>query len=281
MTKNNSISDYLPPIKTIIKNYNVGAKKGLGQHFLLDLNLTRRIAKAAGQINKGTTIEVGPGPGALTRALIEAGANVIAIEKDTRCIPALTSLTEIAEDKLNVLEGNVLKMDLSCLGETPRRIISNLPYNIGTELLLKWLQTPKSFESITVMLQKEVASRLIASPGSKSYGRLSVFARRCWKINLVFNINPKAFVPPPRVDSTLIHLRPLAEPIAEIDENTLSIVTAAAFGQRRKMLRSSLKKLGDAEYLCKITNLDPTARADQLSIEDFYKLSAAIMKLKL
>ena len=281
MTKNNSISDYLPPIKTIIKNYNVGAKKGLGQHFLLDLNLTRRIAKAAGQINKGTTIEVGPGPGALTRALIEAGANVIAIEKDTRCIPALTSLTEIAEDKLNVLEGNVLKMDLSCLGETPRRIISNLPYNIGTELLLKWLQTPKSFESITVMLQKEVASRLIASPGSKSYGRLSVFARRCWKINLVFNINPKAFVPPPRVDSTLIHLRPLAEPIAEIDENTLSRVTAAAFGQRRKMLRSSLKKLGDAEYLCKITNLDPTARADQLSIEDFYKLSAAIMKLKL
>ncbi len=273
--------DHLPPIRTIIKNYNVGAKKGLGQHFLLDLNLTRRIAKAAGQINKGTTIEVGPGPGALTRALIEAGANVIAIEKDTRCIPALTSLTEIAKDKLNVLEGNVLKMDLSCLGKTPRRIISNLPYNIGTELLLKWLQKPKSFESITVMLQKEVASRLIASPGSKSYGRLSVFARRCWNINLVFDVNPKAFVPPPRVNSTLIHLTPLAEPIAEIDENTLSIVTAAAFGQRRKMLRSSLKKLGDAEYLCKITNLDPTARADQLSIKDFYKLSAAVMRLKL
>jgi len=273
--------DHLPPIRTIIKNYNVGAKKGLGQHFLLDLNLTRRIAKAAGQINKGTTIEVGPGPGALTRALIEAGANVIAIEKDTRCIPALTSLTEIAKDKLNVLEGNVLKMDLSCLGKTPRRIISNLPYNIGTELLLKWLQKPKSFESITIMLQKEVASRLIASPGSKSYGRLSVFARRCWNINLVFDVNPKAFVPPPRVNSTLIHLTPLAEPIAEIDENTLSIVTAAAFGQRRKMLRSSLKKLGDAEYLCKITNLDPTARADQLSIKDFYKLSAAVMRLKL
>jgi 16S rRNA (adenine1518-N6/adenine1519-N6)-dimethyltransferase len=274
-----SLND-LPPIKNIIYDYKIAAKKKLGQHFLLDLNLTRRIAKAAGDLKNGTTIEIGPGPGGLTRALLEAGAEVIAIEKDTRCISALNSLNKIAKQKLQVIEGNVLEIDVSLIGKNPRRIISNLPYNIGTELLLRWLQKPKYFESITVMLQKEVASRLVASPGSKSYGRLSVFAKRCWDINLVFNINPKAFVPPPKVESTLIHLRPLIKPVANIDEDTLSMVTAAAFGQRRKMLRSSLKILGDAEYLCKITGLDPTCRAEQLSIEDFYSLSAAVMKLR-
>ena len=266
----------LPPLREVIKTHNLSARKSLGQHFLLDLNLTARIVRTAGDVSSGTTIEIGPGPGGLTRALLEAGAHVIAIEKDHRCLDALQEIIEVWPDQLTTLEEDALNLDLTTLGETPRRVVANLPYNVGTELMVRWLTRPEAFTSLTVMIQKEVAGRLAAGPGSKAYGRLSVLAGWRWRVGLAFDVHPKAFTPPPSVDSTVIHCTPLALPIAEADADTLTRVTAAAFGQRRKMLRSSLKPLGDATALCNAANIDPTLRAENVSIEGFCALARAV-----
>lgn len=274
-------ADTLPPLRDIIRDHGLKPRKGLGQHFLHDLNLTARIARTAqktSDLTTGTTIEIGPGPGGLTRALLAEGATVTAIEKDQRCLDALAQVSDAWPGKLTVIESDALKLDAATLGTAPRRIVANLPYNIGTELIVRWLQRPDAFTSLTVMVQKEVAARIAAPPGSKTYGRLSVLAGWRWKAKLAFDVDPQAFTPPPRVDSTVIHITPLEKPVAEADAATLTQVTAAAFGQRRKMLRASLKSLGDAQALCAAANLDPTIRPEQVPVEGFCALARAVQK---
>lgn len=214
----------------------------------------------------------------MTRALLEAGASVLAIEKDERCRPVLAELAAAYPGQLDTLERDALNVDIAALGQLPRRVVANLPYNIGTELLVRWLNRPDAFESLTVMVQKEVALRLAAEPGTRAYGRLSIFAGWRWSVQPAFDVSAKAFTPPPKVDSTVVHIRPLDAPKAEADAETLARVTAAAFGQRRKMLRTSLKPLGDAEALCGQASLDPTLRAERVSIEGFCALARAVAK---
>lgn len=272
-------TDTLPPLRDIIRDHGLKARKGLGQHFLHDLNLTARIARTAQKtddLTTGTTIEIGPGPGGLTRALLAEGATVTAIEKDQRCLDALDQISRAWPGKLTVIEADALKLDAATLGALPRRIVANLPYNIGTELIVRWLQRPDAFTSLTIMVQKEVAERIAAPPGSKTYGRLSVLAGWRWKAKLAFDVAPQAFTPPPRVDSTVLHITPLDAPVAEADATTLAQVTAAAFGQRRKMLRASLKSLGDAQELCAAANLEPTLRPEQVPVEGFCALARAV-----
>ncbi len=266
----------LPPLRDVIRTHDLQPRKGLGQHFLLDLGLTARIARVAGDITDGTTIEIGPGPGGLTRSLLNAGATVIAIEKDERCLAPLAEIVDAWPGKLEVMQGDALRIDASALGSAPRRVIANLPYNIGTELLVRWLSKPEAFTSITAMIQKEVADRIVAGPGSKTFGRLSVFAGWRWETKRALDVPPEAFTPPPKVESTVIHMVPLERPVAEADASTLSRVTAATFGQRRKMLRSSLKTLGDAQSLCATAGIDPTLRPEQISVADFCALARAV-----
>jgi len=254
----------------------LSARKGLGQHFLLDFNLTDRIARVAGDLSQGTTIEVGPGPGGLTRALLDAGASVTTIERDDRCLDALAEIKAAYPERLDVISEDALRCDLTKIGTAPRRVVANLPYNIASELIVRWLNNPDSFESLTVMVQKEVAERLAAEPGSKSYGRLSVLASWRWHVSLAFDVHRKAFTPPPKVDSTVAHMTPRAEPIAEAMPETLARVTAAAFGQRRKMLRSSLKSLGYSDTLCEVAGVEPDKRAEQIPVEGFCALARAI-----
>ena len=269
-------SDTLPPLREVIAKHGLLADKSLGQHFLLDLNLTARIARAAGDVSTGTTIEVGPGPGGLTRALLAAGATVIAIEKDPRCRNILADIAAAFPGRLTVLEADALAVDAATLGTAPRRIVANLPYNVGTELLLRWLKNPQAFEAFTLMFQTEVAARITAPPNTGAYGRLSILAQWLCDTELLFHINPRAFTPPPQVQSTVVRLTPRAAPIAARRE-TLERVTAAAFGQRRKMLRQSLKAATpDAEGLCRAVGVDPTARAETLSVEQFCALANAL-----
>lgn len=273
-----SAGDGLPPLSEVVRRHGLAAKKSLGQHFLFDLNLTRRIARAAGDLSAGTTIEVGPGPGGLTRALLAEGAgHVIAIERDARALPALAEIAAAYPDRLEIIEADALALDLSKLGVSPRRIVANLPYNVGTAMLLAWLGSPDAFESIVVMLQKEVVERLAARPGGAAYGRLSVAAQWRWNVRRAFDVAPGAFSPPPAVVSAVAELRPLREPLAAADATMLERVTAAAFGQRRKMLRQSLKSLGvDAAGLCaEAGGIDPTRRAETLSVEEFCALARA------
>lgn len=267
----------LPPLRDVIARHGLMATKALGQHFLLDLNLTGRIARAAGEITSGTCIEVGPGPGGLTRALLDAGAHVIAIEKDKRCREILEELRSAYPDKLETIEADALTIDASQLGAAPRRIVANLPYNVGTELLLGWLKNIKAFECLVLMFQSEVAARLSAPADTKAYGRLSVLTQWLCDVEQLFHVNPKAFTPPPAVNSTVVRLTPRGAPLAPAKRETLERVTAAAFGQRRKMLRQSLKSLGvDAEALCRAAGVDPTARAETLSVEQFCALARGI-----
>lgn len=266
----------LPPLRDVIRDHKLSAHKGLGQHFLLDLNLTARIARSAGELAEGTTIEIGPGPGGLTRALLAQGARVIAIEKDKRCVSILQDLSEAYPGKLETIMADAQSTDITLLGTTPRRVVANLPYNIGTDLILGWLDRPDAFASITVMVQKEVAERLAAGPGSRQYGRLSVFAGWRWYVHKDFDVNPKAFTPPPKVESSIVHLTPRPAPVAEADAASLARVTAAAFGQRRKMLRASLKSLGDAEALCAAVGIEPTARPEQIDVATFCALARAV-----
>ncbi|WP_413205581.1 16S rRNA (adenine(1518)-N(6)/adenine(1519)-N(6))-dimethyltransferase RsmA [Rhodospirillum sp. A1_3_36] len=269
--------DGLPPLRDVIAEYGLNARKSLGQNFLLDLNLTGRIARAAGDLTQGTVIEVGPGPGGLTRALLGAGAQrVIAIERDTRCQGIHAQIAAAYPGRLEIIEADALKIDAATLGDAPRKIVANLPYNVATPLLLGWLKTPQAFDCLVLMFQKEVVDRLAAKPGTKHYGRLSVIAQWLAEVRPQFEVNPRAFTPPPKVTSTVVRLDPRPEPLAPARMETLEKVTAAAFGQRRKMLRASLKSLGDAEALCAAAGLDPTARAETISVEGFAALARAV-----
>lgn len=274
----------LPPLRDVLARHGLRADKKLGQHFLLDLNLTGKIARAAGDLTQGTTIEIGPGPGGLTRALLDAGATVIAVERDERCRPILHDLAAAYPGKLNVIWGDAMKTAVHEFGDAPRRIVANLPYNVGTELLIGWLVHARAFEAMTLMFQSEVGDRLAATPGSKTYGRLSVLAQWLCDVAPQFRIPPQAFTPPPQVESTVLKLTPLAQPRFPADRKTLERVTAAAFGQRRKMLRQSLKALAsDAGYadgaaLCAAAGIDGRARAENLSIEQFCALARLVAK---
>ncbi|MFA5041422.1 MAG: 16S rRNA (adenine(1518)-N(6)/adenine(1519)-N(6))-dimethyltransferase RsmA [Bdellovibrionales bacterium] len=263
----------LPPLRDVIARDGLRAKKSLGQHFLCDLNLTRRIAAAAGDLSGCVVFEVGPGPGGLTRALAETKAeSVIIIEKDSRFFAALEEIAEASGGKVKPIAGDALKVDLASLASAPRVIVSNLPYNVGTELLLGWLKQMHDFRSLTLMLQAEVVDRLIAAPGSKAYGRLSVITQFCCNVKKVLSVPAEAFTPPPKVDSAIVHLIPREDVPADITFADLEKVTAFAFGQRRKMLRSSLKPLG-GEALLKRAGIDPTLRAENLSLTQFETLA--------
>ncbi len=269
----------LPPLRKVIAAHGLDARKRLGQHFLLDLNLTRRIARAAAPLDKGLVIEVGPGPGGLTRALLLEGAQrVVAIEIDSRAIAALKELQVVAGDRLELVEADALKIDLASLGPSPRRIVANLPYNVSTALLIRWLHQADQIADMVLMFQKEVADRLAAAPRSKDYGRLSILAQHVCTVQRLFDVAPTAFVPPPKVVSSVVRLRPRPEGRLA-DLRPLERVTAAAFGQRRKMLRSSLGGVfaSPVEVLERL-GIPPTARAEELSVADFVRLAEVLDK---
>jgi 16S rRNA (adenine1518-N6/adenine1519-N6)-dimethyltransferase len=277
-------TDNLPPLREVIAKHGLGALKALGQNFLLDLNLTGRIARAAGPLEGHEVVEVGPGPGGLTRALLAEGAKrVVAIERDRRCLPALEEIATAYPGRLTIVEGDALETDMASLVSGPARIVANLPYNIATPLLVGWLQTepwPPWYASLTLMFQKEVAERIVAPPGGKAYGRLAVLAQWRARPRLLFDVNRSAFTPPPAVTSTVVELIPRAEPLAPADPRALERVVAAAFGQRRKMLRSSLKSLGvDPAPLIEAAGVDPTQRAEELGVAEFCALARAFAAL--
>src|SRR3954464_5207168 len=268
----------LPPLRDIIARHGIAARKSLGQNFILDLNLTRRIARAAGRLDHASVIEIGPGPGGLTRALLAEGARlVVAIERDPRCLAALGELEARYPGRLRLVEGDALALDPVALSQAPRKIVANLPYNIATALLLRWLDRIGKYESLTLMFQREVAERLVAAPRTPAYGRLSVLVQWLTEPKILFDLPPRAFVPPPRVISSVVMLTPRALPLAPAAKPTLERVTAAAFGQRRKMLRSSLKPLGvPAEDLLAAAGIPPTARAEELSVAEFCALARVL-----
>jgi len=263
----------LPPLRNVIAASRLSARKSLAQNFLLDLNLTRKIARTAGPIDRGTTIEIGPGPGGLTRALLlEGAAQVIAVERDSRAIGALRDLEVAADGRLTLIEGDALKMQVATLGSPPRRLVANLPYNIATRLIIDWLRERQAFECITVMVQKEVGLRLCAEAGDTDYGRLSIITQWLAEAKLMFDVPAAAFTPSPKVTSSLVRLVPRSVPLFPANRDTLEMITAAAFGQRRKMLRGSLRKLGGEDLLAE-ARINPTDRPEILSIEDFCRLS--------
>jgi 16S rRNA (adenine1518-N6/adenine1519-N6)-dimethyltransferase len=264
----------------VIARHGIAARKSLGQNFILDLNLTGRIARAAGGLAGGTTIEIGPGPGGLTRALLAEGArHVLAIERDPRCLAALGEMAAAYPGRVEIIEGDALALDPAALSEAPRRIVANLPYNIATALLLRWLDRIGEYESLTLMFQREVAERLVAAPRSSAYGRLSVLVQWLCEARILFDIPARAFTPPPKVTSSVVRLVPRAAPLAPADKATLERVTAAAFGQRRKMLRSSLKSLDlPVEKLLAKAGVTATARAEELTVAEFCALARAIEK---
>jgi 16S rRNA (adenine1518-N6/adenine1519-N6)-dimethyltransferase len=275
--------DDLPPLRDIIVNHGLDAKKSLGQNFLLDLNLTSKIARLAGDISGHDVLEVGPGPGGLTRGLLAAGARrVVALEKDPRCMPALAQISAAYPGRLDVFNADALEFDMRGQLTGPVRVVANLPYNVGTELLVRWL-TPKEWppfwNSLTLMFQKEVAERIIAKPGTKAYGRLGILAQ--WKStpSVVMELPPEAFTPPPKVRSAVVHLEALAEPRFPAPAGLLSSTVAMAFNQRRKMLRSSLKSAApDIESALRDAGLEPTARAEEISLEGFCALARRLAK---
>lgn len=261
----------LPPLRDVIQRFGLDAKRRLGQHFLLDANLTGRIVRTAGPLAGVNVIEVGPGPGGLTRSLLASNAaTVIAIEKDPRCVVALQELATVFPDRLTIVEADALEIDCRTLAPPPRAIIANLPYNVGTPLLLNWLREAGDYAGFTLMFQKEVAARLTALPGTADYGRLSIITRWRTEPHYQFTIDPRAFTPPPRVTSAVVTLVPRATPLSPATWEALERVTAAAFGQRRKMLRSSLRALGIDPSEAAI---DPTRRAEELSVEEFCALA--------
>ncbi|MBD8553060.1 16S rRNA (adenine(1518)-N(6)/adenine(1519)-N(6))-dimethyltransferase RsmA [Rhizobium sp. CFBP 8762] len=268
--------DGLPPLRDVVQKHGLDARKALGQNFLFDLNLTQKIARTAGSLKDTTVIEVGPGPGGLTRAILSMEAKkVIAVERDPRCLPVLQEISNHYPGRLEVIEGDALKTDFETLvTEGPVKIIANLPYNVGTQLLVNWLlpQTwPPFYDSMTLMFQREVGERIVAQAGDDAYGRLGVLAGWRTDAHMAFDVPAQAFSPPPKVTSTVVHLVPKTNPIV-CDASQLEKVTLAAFGQRRKMLRQSLKPLG-GETLLNKANIDPQRRAETLSIEEFCKLA--------
>ena len=266
----------LPPLAAVIARYGLQPKRALGQHFLLDPGLCGRIARASRPDNPAVILEVGPGPGGLTRALLAAGAaRVVAVEKDRRCVAALGELAGRYSDRLEIVEGDALSFDIATLGPARIGIVANLPYNVGTRLLLRWLERVKRIESMTLMFQKEVAARITAT-GGKDYGGLSVRAQWLCTCERLFDVSPRAFVPPPGVVSTVVRLVPRATPLAPADPDALDAVTRAAFGQRRKMLRRALRGLTpDPHALLERAGIPPEARAETLSVADFCALARA------
>jgi 16S rRNA (adenine1518-N6/adenine1519-N6)-dimethyltransferase len=264
-----------PPLRTVIERFGLRADKRLGQHFLLDSNLLRRIVAAAGDLRGRTVVEVGPGPGGLTRALLATpAALVIAIERDPRCLLALQDLAAAADGRLRLIEADALTIDLADLSWGQLAVVANLPYNIGTPLLLRWLGRLDHLERLTLMFQREVAARLAAPPGNRAYGRLSVLAQWLCEVRCVMHLPARAFVPPPKVASSLIQLTPRPQPLAPADRQCLERVLAAAFQQRRKMLRASLKSLTDRpDALLDAASVPATARAEQIDVEGFCRLA--------
>ena len=280
----NGPADDLPPLREVIRRHSLAARKSLGQNFLLDLNLTGRIARAAGPLEGVTVVEVGPGPGGLTRALLAEGAcKVIAVERDDRAVAALAEIAQRYPGRLDVISDDALTRDLNPHAE-PARVVANLPYNIATPLLISWLTAepwPPWFDRLVLMFQREVAERIVAPPGGKQYGRLSVLAGWRTRAKILFDVHPSAFVPPPKVTSSVVELVPRPDALV-CDRLLLEQVTAAAFGQRRKMLRQSLKTLQiDPAPLLDATGIEPTARAEEISAEGFVALARALEQAKI
>ena len=272
----------LPHLRDIIAQYNLEARRSLGQHFLLDLNLTRRIVRAAGDLNNQSIIEIGPGPGGLTRALLETSAKqVIAVERDERCIKGLKTLANTFPERLKIIEEDALNFNLKSYASKDKiTVVANLPYNISIPLLISWLRQLSVINSMTLMFQKEVAERLSARPGTKGYGRTSVIAQWLCEVETVFCIPARAFVPPPKVVSAVVNFTPRVQPLSPASFEILEKVTAAAFGQRRKMLRSALKTLYPYPIdLLKRANVNPEARAEALTVEEFCKISESYREL--
>ena len=277
----------LPPLREVIRRHGLAARRDLGQHFLLDANLTDRIARAAREpgeadLSRGTAIEVGPGPGGLTRSLLRQRARVLAVEVDARALDALAELGTLAASRLVAIEADALELDLRTAARErglppPFRIVSNLPYNIGTPLLIRWLHDLADIERMVLMFQREVADRLSAQPGSKAYGRLSVLTQWLCEAERLFGVPSSAFTPPPKVASSVVSLRPRASPLAPAGRENLERVTAAAFGQRRKMLRQSLKPLfAEPAAALETLGIDPTARGETLTVEQFCAIARLI-----
>ena len=275
--------DQLPPLREVIGAHGLSAKKSLGQNFLLDLNLTAKIARQAGDLSECDVLEIGPGPGGLTRGLLAEGARkVLAIEKDARCLPALEEIAAAYPDRLQVINGDALEVDPLEHLTGPIRVAANLPYNVGTELLVRWL-TPKVWppfwQSLTLMFQKEVAERIVAQPGSKAYGRLAILAQWRSEAKIAMHLPPGAFTPPPKVSSAVVHLTALETPKFEADAEVLSHVVAKAFNQRRKMLRAALKGVTpDIEDRLQAAGIAPTERAENVSLEAFCALAREVAK---
>jgi len=273
--------DGLPPLREIIAEHGLSAKKSLGQNFLLDLNLTSKIARQAGDLTQCDVLEIGPGPGGLTRGLLHEGARrVLAIERDQRLTPALDQIKDHYDGRLNVIFGDALEVDVSEHLTGPVKVVANLPYNVGTELLIRWL-TPKEWppywDSLTLMFQKEVAQRIVAQPKSKAYGRLALLAQWRCDVKLAMEIPPQAFTPPPKVTSAVVHLQRLEKPRFEANAKVLERVVATAFNQRRKMLRASLKSLApNIEDVLMSVDIKPTQRAEEINLEQFCALARAI-----
>ncbi|MDU8910500.1 16S rRNA (adenine(1518)-N(6)/adenine(1519)-N(6))-dimethyltransferase RsmA [Aestuariicoccus sp. MJ-SS9] len=273
--------DGLPPLREVIARHELRARKALGQNFLLDLNLTARIARTAGDLSGMDVLEVGPGPGGLTRGLLAEGArHVLAIEKDARCLPALAEIAEAYPGRLSVIEGDALRIDPLAHLTPPIAVCANLPYNVGTELLVRWLTPedwPPFWTSLTLMFQREVAERIVAQPGSKAYGRLAILAQWRTEARIVLTLPPEAFTPPPKVSSAVVHLRALPEPRFPAPAAVLERVVAMAFNQRRKMLRAALRGLHpEIEDLLTSVGIAPTERAEQVPLEAFCALACAV-----
>jgi 16S rRNA (adenine1518-N6/adenine1519-N6)-dimethyltransferase len=268
----------LPPLREVIARHGLTAEKSLGQNFLLDGQLLARIARVPGDLAGARVFEVGPGPGGLTRALVEAGAEVTAVERDRRCLPALAELADAAPGRLRVIEGDALRIDAAAEAGPGAHIVANLPYNVGTALLVRWLggeAWPPWWASLTLMFQKEVAERIVATPDSAAYGRLSVLAQWRSSARIAFPVHRSAFVPPPKVMSAVVHILPTAMP-AGASMRTLETLTAAAFGQRRKMLRQSLKTVARALSALDTLGIDPTRRAETLGVADYVAIARLI-----
>ncbi len=266
--------DGLPPLRDVIARLSLRAKRSFGQNFLLDLNLTQRIAASAGELRGFNVIEIGPGPGGLTRALLMQGAErVIAIERDFRCIDAINEISAAYDGRVKIIEADALKINLADICTVPRKIVANLPYNVATPLLITWLKNLREIDGMTLMFQREVADRLTAKPRTKAYGRLSVMCQWLCYVRQEFHIAKEAFTPPPKVTSTVVTLTPRPEPIAPATWDSLEKVTAAAFNQRRKMLRVSLKAFN---FDFKALEIDETSRAEELSVEQFCALARSL-----
>ncbi len=272
--------DDLPPLRDVILRHGLRAKKSLGQNFLLDLNLTAKIARCAGDLTGADVLEVGPGPGGLTRGLLASGARkVIAIEKDERCLPALAEIADAYPDRLVILSGDALEIDVTQHLTPPIKIAANLPYNVGTALLTRWLDPPEwppFWESLTLMFQREVAERIVAKPGSKTYGRLSILTEWRAEAQIVMDLPPQAFSPPPKVRSAVVHLKARPKPLYPANADVLRDVVAQAFQQRRKMMRASLKSIPGIEEAFKAAEIDPKSRAETIDLERFCALARAV-----